>query len=134
MKIVIITGVVLRKRKRNCFCIPMSINDCVKMIVFLCLICFSIYAKMQGFRDKYIFPFYTEVQDGRPIWQENNFWEKSPDNCADTLGIKKFHRNRSILHRFRDNCAFAFTQKLKMAWKRFLGENCQLTMQIPFLR
>ena len=29
----------------------MSINDFVEMIIFMCLICFSIYAKMQGFID-----------------------------------------------------------------------------------
>ena len=35
----------------------MSINDCVEM--FLCLICYPIYAKMQGFRDECIFAFYA---------------------------------------------------------------------------
>ena len=29
--------------------IPMSINEFVEMTIFLCLICFSIYDKMQGF-------------------------------------------------------------------------------------
>ena len=29
--------------------VPKSINDFVEMTIFLCLICFSIYPKMQGF-------------------------------------------------------------------------------------
>ena len=32
--------------------VPMSINQCVEMTIFLCLICFSIYDKMQGFLDE----------------------------------------------------------------------------------
>ena len=47
----------------------MSINDFVEMAIFLCLICFSIYDKMQGFLDEcvfcfcFVFAFYTEIQD-----------------------------------------------------------------------
>ena len=42
------------REKENVFAqqkqsVPMSINDCVEMTMFLCLICFSIYTKMQGF-------------------------------------------------------------------------------------
>ena len=29
------------------------------------------------FRDKCVFAFYTENQDDRQKWQENDFWEKS---------------------------------------------------------
>ena len=32
--------------------VPMSINEFVEMTIFMCLICFSIYDKMQGFIDK----------------------------------------------------------------------------------
>ena len=32
--------------------VPMSINEFVEMTIFLCLICFSIYDKMQGFIDE----------------------------------------------------------------------------------
>ena len=52
--------------------IPMSINDFVEMNIFLCLICFSICAKMQGFVDECVF-FYAEIQDGRQKGQENIF-------------------------------------------------------------
>ena len=56
---------------------PISINEFVEMTIFLCLICFSIYDKMQGFIDEsglfifllilfyFFFAFYAEMQDGR---------------------------------------------------------------------
>ena len=98
-----LTRVLLRKRKRNCFAqqkqsVPMSINEFVEMTIFLCLICFSIYDKMQGFIDEsglfiflfiYIFAFY---QDGRQKWQENNFCKKSPVDSADTLWVKNLSK------------------------------------------
>ena len=55
------------------------------MTVFLCLICFSIYDKMQGFLDEsglfiffkfifvFFFVFYAEIQNGQQKWRENNF-------------------------------------------------------------
>ena len=51
------TRVLLRKRKRIVFAqqkqsVPISINEFVEMTIFLCLICFSIYDRMQGFIDK----------------------------------------------------------------------------------
>ena len=36
----------------------MSINDFVEMTIFLYLICFSIYAKIQGFVDECIYIFF----------------------------------------------------------------------------
>ena len=36
------------------------------------------------------FVFDTKIQDGRQKWQENNSWEKSPHDFADTLGSKNF--------------------------------------------
>ena len=68
----------------------MSINQFVKMTVFLCLICFSIYDKMQGFLDEsglfifylfFFFAFYAEIQNGHQKWHENDFLEKSPVDC-----------------------------------------------------
>ena len=67
----------------------MSINDVVEMNIFLCLICFSICDKLQDFIDEYVF-FYAEIQDGRQKWRENNFWENSPLDSADTLRVKNF--------------------------------------------
>ena len=56
------------------------------MLVFLGLICYSIYAKLQGFRDECVFTIYGEIQDGRQKWWENNFGEKRPADSADILG------------------------------------------------
>ena len=42
------------------------------------------------FRDKHIFAFKAEIQDGRQKWRENDFWEKLPVDSADILWIKIF--------------------------------------------
>ena len=34
------------------------------------------------FRDKCVFVFYTEIQDGRQKWRENNLWQKVTDDSA----------------------------------------------------
>ena len=86
----------------------MSINEFVEITIFLCLICFSIYDKMQGFIDEsglfiflflnffFFLAFYAEIQDARryPVGQ-------------------KFRRNRSILLRFRDKLVFAFNAEIQ---------------------
>ena len=40
-----------------------------------------------SFRDKCVF---AEIQDAFQEWQENEFWENSPVDSADTLGVKIF--------------------------------------------
>ena len=59
--------------------------------------------------------FYAEIQDGRQKW-----WEKSPVDSADNLEGKKFRRNRSISHRFRDKCVSVFYAEIqeKDFWKK----------------
>ena len=52
----------------------MSINDIVEMNI-LCLICFSICAKMQGFVHYCVFFFNVEIQDGCQKWRKSDFWE-----------------------------------------------------------
>ena len=104
----------------------MSINEFVEMTIFLCLICFSIYDKMQGFIYEsglftflfsYLFiflAFYTEIQDGHQKWQENDFCEKLPVDSADTLWVKNFVEvalSRSVSE---INTFLHFTQKSKM--------------------
>ena len=43
------------------------------------------------FRDKFVFAFNTEIQDGHQKWRENDFCEKSPEALsADTLLVKNF--------------------------------------------
>ena len=68
----------------------MSINQFVEITVFLCLICFSIYVKMQGVFFWFFFPFYAEIQNGHQKWRENDFWEKSLVDSADNLWVKNF--------------------------------------------
>ena len=36
------------------------------------------------------FTFYTEFQDGRQKWPENDFWKKVADDSAYTQGVNKF--------------------------------------------
>ena len=61
-----------------------AFNDCVDMTMFLCLICFSIYAKMQGFSDKCVFPFHAGIQDAYQKWQKK-ILEKIADDPANNL-------------------------------------------------
>ena len=42
------------------------------------------------FRDKCVFAFYAESQDGRQKWQESNFCENLPVDPAVTLWVKNF--------------------------------------------
>ena len=65
------------------------------------------------FRDKRVFAFYAEIQDGRQKWRENDFREKSPVHSADTLWVKKF----AEIAPFPINAFLHLTQKFKMAAK-----------------
>ena len=42
------------------------------------------------FRDKHVFAFKAEIQDGHQKWRENDFCEKLPVVSADTLWVKNF--------------------------------------------
>ena len=42
------------------------------------------------FQDKCFFAFNIEIQDGRQMWQENDFWETSPAESGETLWAKTF--------------------------------------------
>ena len=136
-----ITRVLLRKRKRNCFAqqkqsIPVSINQFVEITVFLCLICFSIYDKMQGFLDEsglfFIYLFilrYAEIQNGHQKWRENDFWEKSTVDTADNLWVKSFMEIALSCSISEINRFLHFTQKFKMATKsggkKIYAKKCQ---------
>ena len=82
------------------------------------------------FQDKQVFVFNAEIQDGCQKWQENNFWEKSEVDSADTLWVKSFlvkvasrlatyptgqkiRRNRSISLCFQDERFFAFNAEIQ---------------------
>ena len=46
------------------------------------------------FRDKHVFAFNAEIQDGRQKWRENDFCKKWPVDSADTLGgLQKWREN-----------------------------------------
>ena len=67
------------------------------------------------FRDKHIFAFYPEIQDGHQKWRENDFWPTVADDSANTLWVKNFigialPRTVSKIHTL-----LHFTQNFKMA-------------------
>ena len=69
------------------------------------------------FRDKRVFAFYAEIQDGRQKWPENDFLGKPLIDSADTLWAKNFVEialSRSVSE---INTFLHFTQKFKMAAK-----------------
>ena len=42
------------------------------------------------FRNKRVFVFNAEIQDGRQKWRDNDFCEKLPVDSADTVWVKIF--------------------------------------------
>ena len=51
---------------------------------------------------------------GRQQWRENNFWEKSPVNSADTLWVKTKISSKSFyLAPFLDKCFYAFYTEIQ---------------------
>ena len=81
------------------------------------------------FRDKLIFVFYTEIQDGRQKWRKNNLGEKLPADCGYP-GVKNLSCTVYEVKAF-----LCFTQKFKMAarngGKTIFGKSRQLTQHIP---
>ena len=49
------------------------------------------------FRDKCVFAFYTEIQDGRQKWRKNYFWEKLQVDSTDTLLVKNLALAGSLM-------------------------------------
>ena len=71
----------------------MSINDFVEMTLFLYLICFSIYPKIQGFVNECsLCRNSTRVSKmaGKRFLVKKIFYENSPLDFVDTLRIKNF--------------------------------------------
>ena len=70
------------------------------------------------FRDKLIFAFNTEIQDGHQKWRENDFCKKSPVDSVDTLRVKNFVQI-ALSHSVSEflNAFLHLTQKFKMAAK-----------------
>ena len=64
------------------------------------------------FRDKHVFAFKTEIQDGRQKVAEKRFLRKVARRlCRYPVG-QKFCRNRSISLRFPDKLVFAFNAEI----------------------
>ena len=72
----------------------------------------------QCFREKYVFAFYAEIQDGRKKkWQESDFCKMLPADSVDTLGVKNFVEIALYCTVSEINEFLRFTQKFKMAAK-----------------
>ena len=84
------------------------------------------------FQDKYGFAFYAEIQDGRQKWRENNFWEKSPHESADTLGSKISTKSCTVSE---ITAVLHFKQKFKMVAKngrkKIFWVTYLMTLRIP---
>ena len=129
-------SIYLQEKKKLLLLFPMSINEFVEMTIFLCLICFAIYDKMQGFVNESVlknfieialscavskinafFAIYAEIQDGHQKRQENVCWEKLPVDSADALWVKSFVKialSRSVSE---INAFLCLTQKLRVSGK-----------------
>ena len=92
----------------------MSINDFVDRTIFLCLICFSIYDKMQGFIDES--SFFVCVA-GKTF-----FCEIMPVDCRYPVG-QKFCRNRCISLHFQDKHVFAFYGEIQDGYQKWWENN-----------
>ena len=72
----------------------MSINDFVEMTIFLCSICFSIYAKMQGFVDECVFFFLFCILHRNSRWPPKmaikQFWGKVASRLGRYPEVQKF--------------------------------------------
>ena len=98
----------------------MSIIDFVEMTILLCLICFSICAKIQGFVDKYVFFFLRFTQKFKMVANNDRktiFWEKSPVDSAYTLWVKNFIKMALYRTVSKINACLSFIQTFNMAAK-----------------
>ena len=87
------------------------------------------HSSLACFRDKHVFAFFAEIQDGHQKWWENDFWEMSPVKSIYTLWIKNLVEIAVSSSIIEINGFLRFTQKFKMAAKTgektIFGENCQ---------
>ena len=77
------------------------------------------------YRDKHVFAFYAEIQDGRQKWWENDFCKESPVDSADTMWVKNFVEiavSRSISEINTFFLFYAEIQDGPQKFSRFLGK------------
>ena len=100
----------------------MSINQFVEMTLFMCLICFSIYDKMQGFLDESGLFIFFNINGFLCLTQKFKMASKSSrktifQKIASRLcrypADQKFHRNHSISLRFQDKRVFVFNTEIQ---------------------
>ena len=75
------------------------------------------------FRDKHVFAFYTEIQDGRQKWRENDFWQKVASRLYRYPVSQKFRQNHSISLCFRDKRFFAFYAEIQDGRQKWRENN-----------
>ena len=84
------------------------------------------------FRDKQVFAFKAEIQDGCQKWREYNFWEKSPVESADTLWVKNFVEITQSCSISKINAFLGLCRNSRwppeVAEKRIFEESCQKTL------
>ena len=134
--------------------VPMSINEFVEMTIVLCLICFAIYDKMQGFVDESVLKTFIEIALSHSVSKIYGFLrftqkfkiatksggkiffgEPSPVECADTLWVKNFveialSRSVSKINTFL-HCLQKFKMAAKSGGKTIFAKSCQCTLQVP---
>ena len=100
------------------------LDECVFFYYFFFF--FAFYVEIQDsqnhsishrFRDKRIFAFNAEIQDGHQKWRENDFCEKSLVDPADTLWVKIFDEIALSRTVSEIKAFLRITQKFKMAAK-----------------
>ena len=72
------------------------------------------------FRDKRIFVFYAEIQDGRQNWRENHFLKILSVHSPDTLGVNNFDEitlSCTVSERNAFLCFFAKLQDGRQKWQ-----------------
>ena len=74
------------------------------------------------FRDKHVFAFYAEIQDGHQKWPGKTFLVKVVSRLATYPACQKFHRNCSISLRFRDKQVFAFNAEIQDGHQKWPGK------------
>ena len=78
--------------------------------------------------------FYAEIQNGRQKWRDNDFWEKSPVDSADTLWVKIFVEIALSCSVSEITSFLCFMQKFKMATKSggktIFGKSCHYTLRL----
>ena len=74
------------------------------------------------FRDKCIFEFYAEIQDGRQKWWENDFSGKKAAHSANAPGVKNLVEI-ALSPKVSEINAFAFYAQIQHGCQKFLGKN-----------